>query len=431
MRVRITALATLAVALVLVASSVLLLARQRAALVEALDESAVADAAHVAAALEAGDAVPRFDADERVVVVVGPDGAVIAGSADVDVDALVSGEGALAGDDDATRAMEIGGRSYRVAAAPYSGGVVYVGAALEDVDESITELRTSLLLIVPAATAVLAALVWTVVGRTLRPVERIRAEVASIGLGDLDRRVPEPTGDDEIARLAVTMNEMLARLERAVRRQQQFVADASHELRTPLTRMRTELEVDDRQAARADAAATRRSLLEEIAALQRLIDDLLVLARTDAGATRLTEPVDLDDLVLEEIRATAGGSAVIDGHAVSAAQVVGDRDELRRVVRNLLDNARRYATATVSVELREHDGWAVLVVADDGPGIPADRRDDVFERFARLDEARSGRTGRAGLGLAIVHDIVERHGGTVTVDDAPGGGARFVVVLPS
>ena len=181
-------------------------------------------------------------------------------------------------------AMEIGGRSYRVAAAPYGGGVVYVGAALDDVDESITELRTSLLLIVPAATAVLAVLVWTVVGRTLRPVERIRAEVASIGLGDLDRRVPEPTGDDEIARLAVTMNEMLARLERAVRRQQQFVADASHELRTPLTRMRTELEVDERQAARADAAATRRSLLEEIAALQRLIDDLLVLARTDAGA---------------------------------------------------------------------------------------------------------------------------------------------------
>ncbi len=197
------------------------------------------------------------------------------------------------------------------------------GQLLDDVDESITELRTSLLLIVPAATAVLAVLVWTVVGRTLRPVERIRAEVASIGLGDLDRRVPEPTGDDEISRLAVTMNEMLARLEHAVRRQQQFVADASHELRTPLTRMRTELEVDERQAARADAAATRRSLLEEIAALQRLIDDLLVLARADAGATRLTEPVDLDDLVLEEIRATAGGPAAIDGHAVSAAQVVG------------------------------------------------------------------------------------------------------------
>ena len=117
-----------------------------------------------------------------------------------------------------------------------------------------------------------------------------------------------------------------------------------------------------------------------------------MLARTDAGATRLTEPVDLDDLVLEEIRATAGGPAIIDGHAVSAAQVVGDRDELRRVVRNLLDNARRYATTTVSVELREHDGQAVLVVADDGPGIPAERRDDVFERFARLDEARSGRT---------------------------------------
>ena len=286
-------------------------------------------------------------------------------------------------------------------------------------------------MIVPLAVVVLAALVWLVVGRTLRPVERMRAEVASIGLAELDRRVPEPPGDDEIARLAVTMNEMLARLEHAARRQQRFVADASHELRTPLTRMRTELEVDERHPDEADPAATRRSVLEEIAGLQRLIDDLLVLARTDGEPTRRAEPVDLDDLVLEEIRAADGAPISIDGHAVSAAQVVGDRDELRRVVRNLLDNARRHATTAVSVELTERGGQAVLVVADDGPGVPAERRDEVFERFSRLDEARSGGAGRAGLGLAIVHDIVVRHGGTVVVADAPGGGARFVVALPS
>ena len=437
-RVRITALATLAVAAVLVAASLLLLARQRAGLVEALDESAAADAARVAAAVEAGGSIPTFDADERVVVVIGPDGRVVAGTAEPaelvggDVVDTLDDDG---DDDDAAGQVALDGRQYRVASSTYDTtdgeGVVRVAASLEDVDESIAELRASLLVIVPLAILVLAVLVWFVVGRTLRPVERMRAQVASIGLAELDRRVPEPPGDDEIARLAVTMNEMLGRLEQAARRQQRFVADASHELRTPLTRMRTELEVDQRHPDAADAAATRRSVLEEIAALQRLIDDLLVLARTDGGATRRAEPVDLDDLVLEEIRSVDGAPITIDGSAVSAAQVIGDREELRRVVRNLLDNARRHASATVSVELTEREGQAVLVVADDGPGVPAEHRDEVFERFTRLDEARSGGAGRAGLGLAIVHDIVVRHGGTVTVDDAPAGGARFVVALTS
>ena len=293
--------------------------------------------------------------------------------------------------------------------------------ALDDVDEAIAELVASLAWIIPLATVALAALVWFVVGRTLRPVERIRAEVAEIGLGELDHRVPEPPGDDEIARLAVTMNEMLARLEASARRQQQFVADAAHELRTPLTRMRTELEVD----------AARASQLDEIVALQRMIDDLLLLARGDAGGARRAERVDLDDLVLDELRALPAPPPTVDRRGVSAAQVIGDRDELRRVVRNLLDNARRHATASVTVELAEGDGRATLAVTDDGPGIPTDRRAEVFERFSRLDAARSAGGGRAGLGLAIVHDIVARHGGTVTVDDGPAGGARFVVDLPT
>jgi signal transduction histidine kinase len=224
---------------------------------------------------------------------------------------------------------------------------------------------------------------------------------------------------------------MLARLERSAHQQQRFVADASHELRTPLTRMRAELEVDEQHPERADASATRRSQLDEIAGLQRTIDDLLLLARSDVGATdHHVEPVDLDDIVLDEIRASAASPVIVDWQRVSAAQVAGRADELRRVVRNLLDNARRHATSTVTVELSESDGCARLVVADDGPGIPWEQREVIFERFARLDEARTG-AGHAGLGLAIAHDIVTRLGGTITVDDSSNGGARFVVTVPS
>lgn len=426
-RVRVTALATLAVAVVLVVASALLVVRQRSGLVEQLDDSLVAEADRLASADDGG---APASVEDRVVVVVDGRGTVVATSGDgADV---IGPQVQLSGGDDDGRDVSIDGEAYRVVSSSNDdpGGVVLVGAPLDDVDESVAELTTSLAWIVPLATLALAIVVWVVVGLTLRPVERIRVEVATIGLADLDRRVPEPSGDDEIVRLAVTMNEMLARLEAAARRQQRFVADASHELRTPLTRMRTELEVDERHPEQADVGATRRSVLEEIGALQRLIDDLLVLARIDAGALAdRSTPVDLDDLVLDEVRAAAGSRIIIDEGGVSAAQVAGDREELRRVVRNLLDNARRHARSTVTVELVETEGRATLAVSDDGPGIPTDRRADIFERFSRLDEARTGGAGRAGLGLAIVHDIVTRHGGTVTVDDAPGG-ARFVVALP-
>ena len=381
--------------------------------------------------MEAADApIPVFgDDDDRITVVMGAEGDLVAASQDV-ADAVLTGGSA---DSDA-RTVSVDGERYRILVESYDApgggeGSVLVGGQLDDVDESIAALTASLLLIVPLAVIALLFVVWIVVGRTLQPVERIRTQVAAIGMSELDRRVPTPPGDDEISRLAVTMNDMLARLERSVRRQQRFVADASHELRTPLTRMRTELEVDERNPGEADAAATRRSQLEEIGALQRMIEDLLVLARSDAGAASRTEKVDLDDIVLEEVRASDGSTVATDISRVSAAQVVGDPGELRRVVRNLIDNARRHATTAVTVELAEHDGHATLVVADDGPGIPVDRRSEVFERFSRLDESRTGQAGRAGLGLAIVHDIVTRHGGTVTVDDAVGGGARFVVTL--
>lgn len=436
-RVRVTAVASLGVLGVLVAVGALLLVEQRRGLVAQLDDTLGVEAARLAGDLASGAGAPPASGDDRFVVVAPPDGerVVVAGEdddTDEDDDAgSVAAVVDVEADDE--RTVTIDGERWRVVSAEFDTaggtGTVHVGAPLEDVDESVAELRQSLLWIVPAATVLLGALVWFVAGRTLRPVEQIRAEVASIGPAELNRRVPVPAGGDEIARLATTMNAMLDRLEDSAKRQQRFVADASHELRTPLTRMRAELEVDERDPARADAAATRLSQLQEIAALQRLIDDLLLLARGDETAAAPRQ-VDLDDVVLDEVRHARATSPVeLDASGVSAAQVVGDADQLRRVVRNLIDNATRHATSKVVVQLAERDGAAELVVADDGPGIAPQHRTEIFERFTRLDAARAGGAGRAGLGLAIVRDIVARHGGSITVDDAPGGGARFTARL--
>jgi signal transduction histidine kinase len=307
-----------------------------------------------------------------------------------------------------------------------------VAANLDDIDESVGILTTSLLIGVPLVVVALALLVWWLVGRTLRPVDAIRSEVADIGGSDLDRRVPVPSGDDEIARLARTMNGMLDRLEESALRQQRFVADASHELRSPLTRIRTELEVDVAHPETADMAATHRSVLEETAGLQRLIDDLLQLARSDARAVSLRrEVVDLDVMLLRLAhRVRADGRVAVDATGIGSARVVGDGDLLARAVANVVDNATRHAARSVELDLTDRNGEAVLTVTDDGPGIPAAERRRVFDRFSRLDDARSTRDGGTGLGLAIAKEIVESHGGTISVEGPATGGARFVIRLP-
>jgi signal transduction histidine kinase len=226
---------------------------------------------------------------------------------------------------------------------------------------------------------------------------------------------------------------MLTRIEDSVGRQQRFVADASHELRGPLTRIRSELEVDLAHPDRADPLATHRSVLDETVGLQHLVDDLLLLAQSDSHAAppMSDEPVDVDDLVVRVARRLrADGRVTVDLSGVSAAQVRGDADQLVRAIGNVADNAVRHATSTVTFTLAERNGSAVLAVADDGDGIPADQRERIFERFARLDEAR-GAGGGTGLGLAIARDIVVRHGGTIAVDESYSSGARLVITLPA
>jgi signal transduction histidine kinase len=308
---------------------------------------------------------------------------------------------------------------------------VYVGTSLESVNETIATVRRVLLLILPPLLALLAVASWVLVGRALRPVEAIRAEVADISGRALDRRVPVPPRRDEIGRLASTMNEMLDRLQAASERQRKFVGDASHELQSPIAALRTQLEVAIAQPATTDWAATSSDLLAESRHMERLVRDLLFLARSDGEeGVRRIEPVDLDDIVLEEatrLRSTA--QVRVDASGVSAAPLTGNRDELTRLVRNLLENAEHHAESRVRIRLSAEGREIILMVEDDGPGVPPAERERIFQRFTRLDEARSRNNGGTGLGLAIVKEITERHGGTVCVENAAPG-ARFAVRLP-
>jgi signal transduction histidine kinase len=300
------------------------------------------------------------------------------------------------------------------------------------VDETVRILTASLILAIPVVVAVLAFLVWWLTGRVLRPVEAIRSEVANIQGTELHRRVPVPGSYDEISRLAWTMNAMLDRVEHAIERQRRFVADASHELRSPLARIRADLEVGIAYPNTQDPDGLHRSLLADTIGLQELVDDLLLHARLESGSIGpASAPVDLDDLLLDEARRLRQrGRVRVDTSAISAARVLGDPKQLRRAIGNLTSNAERHATTTVTLELRENAEHSVLVVADDGPGIPVRDHATVFQRFTRLDDARSREAGGSGLGLAIVHDIVARHGGTIAITSSDGDGARFVVTLP-
>lgn len=310
---------------------------------------------------------------------------------------------------------------------------LHVAGSLGDINEASRILHRALLLLVPSVAAVLAATTWLLVGRTLSPVDAIRSEVDDIGGRDLHRRVPQPAGNDEIARLASTMNKMLQRVESAQHTQDRFIADASHELRTPLTRLRTELEIALLDPAQAAAAVTNRSLLDETIAMQHLINDLLEIA----NANERTSPkppttIDLDDLIYSEAHRlrTLGRRTVITTD-VGAAQVTGYPQHLRRAIANVADNAERHANTTVTFTLHDSDGHTNLAIIDDGPGIPAHLHTHVFERFARGDPARSRNDGGTGLGLAIASDIIDNHHGTITIDPNHYPGTRINITLPT
>jgi two-component system, OmpR family, sensor kinase len=332
---------------------------------------------------------------------------------------------------------------------------VYAAAPVDEVQENLEAVRQALWVGGPLLVAAVAAVGWYLVGRALRPVEAIRAEVAAIGGATIHRRVPTPETDDEIGRLAHTMNAMLDRLEAASTRQRQFVSDASHELRSPVTAIRTDVEVALREGERADWEAVGSAVLAEEERLERLLDDLLTLAAADedsGAARRADERVDVRDLVadvaarprrvpvrwdgVDGAAATGRGATPTEPADADPLVVAGRPDALARLLTNLVDNAARHAATAVDVYVdvaASPTGTPVvhLAVDDDGRGVPAADRQRIFDRFTRLDDGRARDRGGAGLGLAVVRSIAVGHRGRVWVGDSPSGGARFVVELPA
>lgn len=477
LRTRLTLVATVTVAAVLVVGAALLVVALRSSLIGNIQDSATVRAADIATLAAQGSLphpIPIQDNDETLVQVVATTGVVLAASnnigdladdlADDLTDDLTDDlpDDRSNGDDGADSADDDGGGPLPLAqvrpgeirlfdAADFPDGAdevfrvvghgvdtptgpatVYVAFTLDAVNEVVDEITRLGLIGLPLLIVILAAFVWWVVGRTLAPVDAIRAETDEIGGQDLHRRVPVPDADDEIGRLARTVNRMLGRLEDSANRQRQFVGDAAHELRSPIASLRTQLETARDSSRPVAWHEVSDDLLDETLRMQHLTEQLLVLARIDAVGTAVARTsLDLDDLVADRVAAfTPSRDTIMVTTTLAPVRMSGDPVLLGQVVTNLLDNAFRHANAAVSVTVAATSGHAMITVADDGTGIAANRREHVFQRFARLDDARARDRGGAGLGLAIVADIVTAHGGTVAITSGPDGGATFTVALP-
>ena len=310
---------------------------------------------------------------------------------------------------------------------------VVVFTSLSDYEHALDSIDQFLAISLPMLLVLVAAATWFLVGRSLRPVDRMRREVDAISAGNLDSRVVEPSVSDEVGRLALTLNSMLERLQRSSDRQRRFIADASHELRTPVANVAAALDVARRYPDRTDWPEVASDLTAQNQRMARLVDDLLVIARTgQPGVAPQLGAVDLSQLVRDEVR-HLGAEAQ---HLIHLTEPFPDRtieanaQQLERIIANLLENAARHANNRVDVSIEDDADAIRVTVADDGPGIPVDQRDRVFEPFVRLDEHRARHGGGAGLGLAIVHDLVTAAGGTITLTGGQHGGAVFTVHLP-
>ncbi|SDU70367.1 sensor histidine kinase [Jiangella alkaliphila] len=442
LRARLTLAATAMAAVGLGIGGLLLLIALDRALLGALDETAQRQGQDIATLVESDrlpDPLPGFgavvaqvlDCENRVVAST-PGGdrltPVVAGD---DLAAVRAGE---AIDLDGTRLGQP--EPLRVVGVPAETAgesrLVIVAVSLEEQQRSV---RFAMIGVVAGGLAVVTALgvlSWLVIVRALRPVDRLRGGAEEITGAGGGHRLPVPAGDDELSRLAMTLNDMLGRLDAASARQRAFVADAAHELRSPIAALRTELEVALAHPDAVDPHDTAREALVEVERMARLVDDLLVLAHLDnPRPVRRDELIDLGELAIEVAEGAGGGDRVaVRVDAGDDVYTRGHRDSLSRVLRNLVDNAVRHASSQVVVAASTGGGSVRVAVADDGAGVRAADRERIFERFTRLDDARDRDAGGSGLGLAIAREIVVAHGGAVVVEDAEPG-ARFVVTLPA
>jgi two-component system OmpR family sensor kinase len=312
---------------------------------------------------------------------------------------------------------------------------VVAGASLADRDDALRQLLAQLLIVAPVALLISGALGYWLAGAALTPVEDMRSKAAAISGAEPGRRLPVGKADDELRRLAETLNAMLARLERAIERERGFVADASHELRTPLALMKAELDLALRkQRSTPELEDALRSAAAETDRLVRLAEDMLVLAQADDGRLPLrrddVRAGDLLETVREAFRARAEQSGrTIEAEAANGVAFSGDRLRVEQALGNLVDNALRHGSGAVTLSAVDANGHIELHVVDEGEGFPPDFLPHAFERFGRADQART--SGGAGLGLALAAAIAEAHRGSAHASNRPGGGADVWLSLPS
>jgi len=441
LRARITIAASTLFAIAVVTGTLVLITVLRQSLIRGIDSSEGKTGDDIAALVIRGDPPSTLlSSTGDYVQLIDADGAVQGNSPGADAVTSMLKPTELAQARDGGH-FTIGGAwagldaQLRVTAVPVGRETVLVATSLGRVDQSVHLLRTVAVVGCPLAVLVMALATYWFVGRTLRPVAGLRLgaeEITAAGLAD--QRLPVPDAQDEVQRLAVTLNAMLDRIDTATKRQRTFVGDAAHELRSPLASLRVQLEVAERLPPE-DWNAVLRDSLVDVNRLELLVDDLLATARLDeaGGALRRREMVELDVLVARTCTAYSNARVPVTVH--TAPMIVdGDPDGLRRVIVNLIDNAVRHARTGVAVAViagRHTAGQATvqIEVTDDGPGIPAHERQRVFDRFYRVGGSRSRESGGTGLGLPIVRDLVRAHGGTVRLaDNQPG--LRAIITLP-
>jgi two-component system OmpR family sensor kinase len=444
LRLRLTLAFAIAMAVVLAVTGVFVYARMQSTLDEQIEHSLRARVDDVGALARKGqlglaEGERLAESEETFAQVLRPDGSVVDATPPFGNAPLLTSEqieaarrGTLGVDRIDAPALE--DEQARLLAAPVGDSVVVAGASLEDRDEALSGLRNQLLIGGPIALLLASLAGYVLAGATLRPVEAMRRRAAEISATVDGRRLPQPEGDDEIARLARTLNEMLTRLEAGLERERRFAAEASHELRTPLASLRAELELALRRPrTNEELRAALGSAAEETDRLTSLAEDLLVLARSDEGALRLErEPLaagELLDSVAGRFAARAVEAGVeLEVDAPAGLEALGDRARLEQALGNLVDNALRHGAGPVRLEAERANGSVALRVSDAGEGFADEVLPRAFERFSRADGARSG--SGAGLGLAIVAAIAQAHGGRASAANRPGGGAEVTLLLP-
>lgn len=429
-RTRITLVASIAVAVALLLGALLFWITLRGSLHAQLQAAAAQDATAFATQVDdfGTDALPDVD-DDRFWQVIDRDSGEVSASSDIaeDFGGFADREGSV------PALIDFGSDGIFAVAAAREGGdiIVVAGRSTASADATLATVGLLLALAVPIITGIVALTTWLAVGRALAPVERMRRHVEAVSASDLSRRVEEPGTRDELGRLAHTMNAMLGRLEGAQVAQRRFISDASHELKSPLAVLRQYGEVAIAHPERISPRELADTVLAEGARLERLVQGMLVLARADENALSVTMgEVDLDDVLLAEAQRVRAGGVPVDGSGIRPVRLRADAGLVRQAVRNLVDNAVRHSTERIALAVARDEAGVLVTVDDDGPGVAPGERERVFERFVRLDDARSRDAGGSGLGLAIVREIARQHGGSVRLVDSPLGGARAELRLP-